>query len=1024
MIPISKTEKLLGWVVFLLATAVYALTCLPGIGFWDSPEFIASNYKLQVTHPPGAPLYTIMSRVIIALVPSENVALISNMISVVFGGFAMQLLFHITSFVGSKLYDKVESSRAFGIEHVAGFVGALSFAFCHSFWTSATETEVYTLSFFMLNLTLWFGLQWSVSDGKTADRLFVLICFLLGLSIGIHMINLSAVIPLAVLYGFTKYSHSWKTFVLSTIAGVMIFVLLFGLYFQGFLSTASRLDMLLVNSFGLPVNAGIYILFVLLISFLSVAAIVFPSNRFRAKTMLIPGVLMFTIGWSSYALPLIRYNSETAISHGVRSPMRLAEYIRAEQFGMGKVPLLKGSVFNAPLNSKEQFVDGPAKYAYNEDKAAYERSNNGKYTVPNYAKEFDLLFPRMYHRSTLNVRWYNQWVAMRGQDVYYDVNGKTEKFVKPTMMENLKFFFNYQVNWLNLRYVMWNFVGRQNDNKGTGLISNGNWITGFDALDAPRVGSTSVMPERFRRNKSRDSYWLLPFLLGLAGAAFLFYRSKQYFLFLLFVFLTFGLGITIYVNPLPQSVLTRERDYIFMGASMVFAMCIGFSAIWIHQSVKFIKNESLRTGMIAAALLLASPIQLLAKGWDDHDRSANVFPRQLAKAYLDACPPNAVFITVGDNMTFPLLYMQEVEGYRSDVRVVNVDMLWLDWYIDRLKKKVNDSAPLKIQTPRKAYLEGVDQLRPLQRRYDRPAELTELLSFTTSDKTTIQWNMRPINYFPTDIFKLTVDSSAIVNGGTDISGMQVSYVPELLWKYSKDFFGINEVILLDIIANNLESRPICFAINGRTDHMLGLQEYLVHHGLVEQLLPVAPNADKINPKMVATDFMSGYLMDSVQFSLLQSKDGMVDYENEIISRDVIRKNYYFLAQSLLEKGDTANAIAVVERAEQVFPDSLVEYRQYAFSLGKIYHRVGEVEKSKLVVSTCIQNLENELRWFISVNPTYPIMNVRHVDNVLEMYEQMVGQAESIDADLANEKAQTLEALKADYESWRKVNWPF
>jgi len=341
-----------------------------------------------------------------------------------------------------------------------------------------------------------------------------------------------------------------------------------------------------------------------------------------------------------------------------------------------------------------------------------------------------------------------------------------------------------------------------------------------------------------------------------------------------------------------------------------------------------------------------------------------------------------------------------------------------------LQIKVNASEALNIQTPRKSYVTGTDKLRPLQKKVNKPAELTQLLQFISDDEKTIQWNMRQINYLPTDLFRMQVDSSAIVNSGIDISKLGVKYAPEIVWQYSKSFYGHNDVILLDIIANNLASRPICFAVNGRTDQMIGLDRYLVHHGLVEQLLPVVPDSSRMNPKIVDTEFMTTYLMDSLRFSLLQSENGMTDYENEIISRDVLRKNYYFLGQALLEEGDTAKAISVVEKAEEMLPDSLVEYRQYAYSFGKLYHRAGEIDKSKQVMSRCIQNLENEIRWYVSVNPTYPIMNVRHMDDVMEMYAQMVEQIETYHEDLANEKAETLETLTNDYKAWRTVNWPY
>jgi len=664
-----KAKQISSWMLFAFVFFIYVISAPNTIAFWDSSEFIASNHTLQASHPPGAPFYTILCKVVLSFFPATKAALISNLISAFFGALTVVLLFRITTNIAVRILSATKSTLIPTTALFSGIIAALTLAFSDSFWTAATEAEVYTLSFALMTGMIHIMLLWE----KTLDKrkeviLLLLFTFLLGISVGVHLILIAIVIPLSILIAHKKFGLTIKTFIISLFLGCISFFVIYGFIVQGIIKLTKTLDIWLVNSHKMSLNSGVLV-FLVFVSIVFGFTLIF--SRKRQKTILhhsILGIIFFFIGMSSFFMPMQRSEVNTLVAESINNSNKMLQYVRAEQFGVDAIPLLKGPVYNAPLDKDVGFVNGKPAYTYDATNKEYIQVHDGKFKEVNYAKEFTSFFPRMFDKG--DAEKYKAWTPIFGEPISYPVRGEMVTINKPTFTENLSFFVNYQVIWMNVRYLFWNFIGKQNDHQGLGYIKDGNWISGINALDKDRIGDKSIIPEYYKNHKGNDAYFFLPFILGILGIIAL-RKHKQYFWTTLLLFLTFGIGITIYVNPVPSSILIRERDYIFIGSFVIFALWIGLSVVFLTQALQKIKNPKVRIGIVAAIALLASPIQLLAKGWDNHQRAHDNFAYNFGKAYLDACPQQAILITDGDNMIFPLWYLQQVEGYRTDVRVIN-----------------------------------------------------------------------------------------------------------------------------------------------------------------------------------------------------------------------------------------------------------------------------------------------------------------------------------------------------------------
>ncbi len=1015
-----KAKKITSWMLFAFVFLIYAISASNTITFWDSPEFIASSYTLQASHPPGAPFYTILCKVILSFFPATKAALISNLISGFFGALTITLLFRITTNIAERVLSVSKRNQAATIALIAGITAALTLAFSDSFWTASTEAEVYTLSFALMTGMIHVLLLWERTlDRRKETILLFIFALLLGFSTGVHLINIAIVIPMSILIAHKKFGLTFKSFFISILLGCIAFFFIYGFIVQGIIELANNLDIWLVNSFKMPLNSGV-------IAFLLIASIVFSIalvySRKRQKTQVhhvVLGLIFFLIGMSSFLMPMQRAAINTMVTESIKNSNKMLQYVRAEQFGVGAIPLLKGPVYNAPLDKEVGFLDGKPILTYDIDKKEYVTVHDGKLKEVNYAKEFTTFFPRMFDKG--DAEKYKAWTPIYGEPITYPVQGKTITINKPTFGENLSFFVNYQVIWLNARYLFWNFIGRQNDHQGLGYIKDGNWISGINAFDKHRIGDQSVIPDYYKHHKGNDSYYFLPFILGILGIIAL-RKHKAYFWTTILLFLTLGIGITIYVNPVPTSILIRERDYIIISSFIIFALWIGLSVVFLAQALQAFKNPKIRIGIVSAIVFCAAPLQLLAKGWDNHQRGHDTFAYNFGKAYLDACPQQAILITYGDNMTFPVWYLQEVEGYRTDVRVINYSQLNIETHIDNLKRKIHDSEPLKISLQRELYISGVEKLFPLQEETKNAAQLPILFEFLKKDNTRINWNGHLRHYIPSTSFSIPIDTTRIKKL-FDPKKLNASYTASITWEHPKKFYGLNEIVLMNLLMNNIHERPICFAINGKKEHLMNLEPYMIQHGMVNVLAPIQRTNPNLNPKIVATEMMYPYVMNELQFEGLHSEDHFIRSENRDYTRNILRQNYYFLAQALLEEGNTEKSIAVLDKCTTLFPNKTIPYEQFAFAIGKLYVRAGNTQKGAKICNAAMQNIWDELQWMTSFDPPYPIINVRHATRLKNMCAQMLSQFPN-GSQNAPINIETFQRFEASFQKWQQRNWPY
>ncbi|WP_165915757.1 glycosyltransferase family 117 protein [Tenacibaculum skagerrakense] len=1015
----KRINNIISWTLFCITFLVYVL-CIPdSITFWDSPEFIASNYKLQISHPAGAPFYTLLSNVLLGIFFFLKPALVSNLISAFFGALTIPIIYKITFHFSSKLLQEEHVK----ISITAGIIAALSFAFCNSFWTASTETEVYTFSFFLLTLIVWLGFKWEATSEKTEEIKYILLVFLLlGISVGVHLINIAVIIPLALVFTYKKYGFTLKNIFIALFSGLFLFFFLLNIVFQGIIKLCASIDLWTVNSLGATVNKGaLYTLLLLIIGILAVVAITYKKEKAVLHYISL-NVLMFIIGCSSFLFPIIRSQVNTPISNSAKTPNELLTYIQAKQFGVDKIPLLRGTAFNAPLDLREPYVNGKPEYKFSKSEKKYVVTNDPLYEVPNYDDRFNLFFPRVFHKSPINQEAYRTWTTIKGTPIQTTINNKEVTISKPKFSENIAFFYNYQANWLYLRYLYHNFIGKQNDLKGTGAIKKGNWISGFNFFDKSYVGDQKFIPQYYKDKNSRNAFYFLPFLMGLWGL-FLLRKNKLFFSVSVLLFLTFGIGITLYVNPVPQSLMIRERDYIFAASFIFFSIWIGLSVIGIFNALKFIKKDATKLIVTALIAALASPIQLFAKGLDNQNRSNDTFAYQLAKIYLDSCPEQAILITNGDNITFPLWYLQEVENYRTDIRVINYDQLLLDWYIEKLRLKMNTSEPLKLSLSEKFIAKPHSTDITYNKITNQFFNIKNISVFFENPKNRIKYLEKDLSFFPTEKLILPLNSLPYLT--TEKNNISRVLIPKdtLRWEYKKAVYRKNDIAVLDIIAQNIESRPICFTEMGTNVHTVGLDGYLVQKGLVNQLIPVRAIANE-NPKIVNTSKSYNQLVEKTNFLKLNNKDVKVTDEAISFSKSVLRRNYYFLAQALIEEGKTEKALQTLDFCKTNFPNIQVPYGEFAFALGKLYYRLQKIEDGSTVCKTAIDNIEKELAWMTSFNPPNPIINVRHANYLFKVYSQMIMQIKPLDGKYFEDKSIDLKAIEKRLNEWKKKNWPY
>ncbi len=928
----QRINNVVGWIAFLIASFTFISTIEPTGSFWDCGEFIATAHKLEVGHPPGAPFFLMLARVFILFAGDDvsKIPIMVNILSALMSAFTILFLFWTITALSKKLLLKqaaeLTTDKIIAIMG-AGLVGALSYTFSDSFWFSAVEGEVYASSSFFTAIVVWAMFKWeNASEEPHNLRWLILIAYLMGLSIGVHLLNLLTIPALAFVYYFKRYTVSTKGIIYTAIIGTAILAFIqYGIILE-MITLAGSIDYLFVNGLGMPFGTGIILYSIAIITFL------FWAYRYtRRKDMPVWNtavlcVSFILIGYSTFAQIVIRSNANPPLDeNNPENVFNFISYLKREQYG--ERPLFMGQFYNAKVVDQKE---GDMNYAKVDDADKYVEA--GRKIIPVYEADKITPFPRMWSNQPNHVNEYKKWADIKGERT-------------PTFGENLKFFFVYQLGEMYWRYFMWNFVGRQNDLQGPGGITKGNWISGIKAVDEFRLGPQDKIPDGMKNNKARNTMFFLPFILGIIGMIYHYSRDNKDAWVVMLLFFFTGIAIVIYLNGTPQQ--PRERDYAYSGSFYAFAMWIGIGVLSIYEFLKKKINGSTSAGIATLICLVAVPFVMVKAEWDDHDRSNRFTSRDFATDYLNSCEKNAIIFTNGDNDTFPLWYAQEVEGVRTDVRVVNLSLLNTDWYIDQLKHKYYDSEPIDISWTSDKYNLGKRDYLPY---YDRgvkgSVELKELVEFMGSDKAEAKARTNSgeeINYFPTKNIRLTIDSAEVMANGVVSPENAGKIVKTMEWSIGGNYLMKNDLMILNILANNKWKRPIYFATTVGSDNYLNLEPYFQLEGLAYRVVPIRTEVaqQEIVPGRVETEKMYNNVMNKFKFGNMNDPNVYLD-ENNLRMTTNFRINFSRLAEELLNEGKRDSAIKVLDKCLEVMPDKTIPYNYFMAKVAELYYRAAGV----------------------------------------------------------------------------------
>lgn len=966
MLDYRYINKITGWIVFGIASIVYIFTSEPTTSFWDCGEYISTAYKLQVGHPPGAPFFQLAGRMfsLFAFGDTALVARMVNTMSALSSSFTILFLFWTITILTKKIVAKGQELTRDNILIImgSGVVGSLAYTFSDSFWFSATEGEVYAMSSFFTAVVFWAILKWEENaDKKEAYKWIVLIAYLVGLSIGVHLLNLLAIPAIALVYYFRKYKPTGKGLLYTIVLSFIILsVVMYGII-PWVVKLAGYFELGLVNTFGLPFHSGTIVYFVLLISGL-VWGLRYTARKGKSLAHIALISLTFIlIGYSSFFLLIIRSNANTPINeNSPKDAISLLAYLNREQYG--DWPILKGQYYNAPVVGRE---DGTPVYRKDTEKGKYVISDDRKNTIPVFDPEFTTIFPRMWNSQEKRyINDYKTWGRIKGIPVKTtDEYGEEESLQKPTFRENLRYFFRYQLNHMYFRYFMWNFSGRQDDIQGMADRKNGNWITGIRFLDETRLGPVYDPPVSLR-NKAMNRFYLLPLLLGLAGILYHYRKNKKDLLVVAMLFVMTGLAIVVYLNQ--HSPQPRERDYAYAASFYAFAIWIGIGVAALYDALREKVRPSLAAIGVPALCLLLVPANMAKEGWDDHSRANRYVALAMANNYLNSCAPNAILFTNGDNDTFPLWYAQEVEGIRTDVRVVNLSLLNTDWYIDQMKCKVYDSDPVPLSLPNEKYRDNNRNYTYLLDKDNVKGylDLRELFDIIIHDESKLKLRTRfgEVDYFPSKNFRFPVDSARVIENGTVSPDRAGEIVKEVAWTLNRSVISKNELMVLDLLATNNWERPVYFAITTGSSAYMGLEEYFQLEGLAYRLVPVKNKGGDGQSGRVEPGVMFDNLMNKFAFGNMDDPGVYLDETHMRMSMN-LRNNFYRLAVALIEAGLNDSAVAVMDRCLEAMPNESVPYNLFITPMAEGYYETGDTGKADSLSLELISIFENELEYY-------------------------------------------------------------
>ncbi len=1071
----SRINNITGWLVFAVALIVYTMTMEATASFWDCGEFIAATYKLQVVHPPGAPIFLMVGRIFTLFASGpEQVPLMTNFFSALSTAFGALFVFWIiTRMMRKSLAGTNEPSGSqLATIMFGGIIGATCFLFMDSIWFSAVESEVYALATFFFILIFWSIVKWEAhADDPNSDRWILFMALMMGLSIGVHLLALLVIPAIALIYYFRNYTYSRKGLIYTLLIGTaLVAFVLYGLL-DKFIAIAAAFDRTFVNDIGLPIGSGIIVF-----SLIVVGGIIYGIRHAiqRNKRILYITMMSFTmliIGLTSYAMVLIRAKAEPVINmNGINDVHSFLSYLKREQYG-------SRALFYGPYWTAQpiQYEKGKAKFGVVPGKDGYQVISHEFEPVYDIPAEY-LNSPNVSENARL-IQERNKQVLFprmgsledRHAGLYYDfanVDPAAEQTYVPTYGENLKFLFNYQLGHMFWRYFMWNFSGRQNDTQGNFYdgYKDGNWVTGIEAIDKTKNEQLEEVPPSLKNVLTHNNYYMLPFILGIMGMVYQLRKDKRGFAVVLTLFLFMGIMNIINMNQPPTE--PRERDYAQVGAFFAFAIWIGFGIGAIIDLAKNFKSKTIQEYVLYSALILLSmfflgltmysftnflmisayliivmllmggiayvinnamkkemalavvafllcipaPFLMASQGWDDHNRSDRTFARDIARNYLESCPPNAILFTQGDNDTYPLWYAQEVENIRPDVKIINLSLLGVDWYINQLRHATNESAPIALTLSADKILgdkrnQVVDNDKSKFK--NQTMELKDVLEFIGQDDPKFQVYSEGLedyfSYVPTKKFKLTIDAEKMKANNIVPEALVENMKKELNFELKRGTLLKNDLMTLDIVANNINNRPICFAISVTADSHLGMEKYLMQRNMVYQLMPVEMENNKSQMdgyrKQMNTDiqydllvnqkdkFTYGgverggemYIDPSGMGSVLTTKylnyfelAKNLDQERQYLEAqarqmmtDTVNKEYNEVGQQLMQESadKKKKTIEVLDLMQTLFPDSSVPYDFNMVNVAQVYQRLGENEKAMAIVTTMKERVMQELEYY-------------------------------------------------------------
>jgi hypothetical protein len=970
----KRINNITGWLVCIIACAVYIMTMEASGSLWDCGEFASSAYKLQIPHPPGAPLFVLIGRLFMAPFDPQHAATGINLMSALASGFTILFLFWSITHFARKIVTKgaaeLTTEKSF-IIMAAGIVGALAYTFSDSFWYSAVEGEVYALSSFFTAIVFWAMLKWEqnvdVEEARGikghfthADRWIILIFFLMGLSIGVHLLNLLTIPAIVIIYYYKRYKVTNWGLLWAFLIGCAITGLVQKAVIQWTIKGAGNFDVLFVNSFGMPFFSGFAFFFVFIGALVFFGLRIAKSKNWNFLKLGLWSFAFMVIGcFSSYFTTLVRSNANPSVDmYNVDNPISLVGYLGREQYG--DWPILYGQDFTA------QPIDNKITETYTKSKDKYEK--NGRRVEYVYAPEDMHLLPRMWDQSNDqgHADYYANWMG-----IGKDKQGNWER--PPTMGENIQFAFSYQLGWMYMRYFMWNFAGKQNDLQGVymGNVRDGNWKTGIGPWDTFRLGNQDTMPDSLKNNKANNKLFALPLILGILGLIYQSKKDNRNAIVVGLLFLLTGAAVIFYLNQAGNQ--PRERDYAFVGSFYAFAIWIGLGVLYVKELFSgFIKNNAVAGYAAAGICILAVPVIMASQEWDDHDRSHKTMARDLATDYLESCAPNAIVISFGDNDTYPLWYAQEVEGIRKDIRVINSSLLGTDWYINQLRYKVNNSDPIDpIWTAEQIEGSNRDIIYNAPKPGIDPNQYIDLYTmmkdYAGSDepsKTEQGRDGSTLNIYPSKKASIPVDINFVKQNGT--VNANDSVVSEIKFEIPKNVLFKNDAAVLNIIAANKWKRPIYFTSPDAGG--IGISNYIRQDGLTYRFVPVLNsevNNDWVYDKMM-TKFKSG------------SADVMGVYFDEENRRHLnsIRLAYAQAASSLADNGKKEEAKKMLNKCDKMmleenFPYGMVSRRQQhnQFSLNMLIasYKAGDSALVGKITKSVKKDLDQQMNYLTSLS---------------------------------------------------------